>query len=104
MAVETDEDRAIFIDPDEFGVPVIWYLGSSPYPFNAIFDAEYQLLTTPLLDSGAEGSEPQIQCRDADLPPQASQGDAVSVAGKNCKAVEIKSDGTGMTVIRLQEV
>lgn len=104
MGVETDEDRAVFVDPDEHGVLVVWYRGSTPHPFTAIFDAEYQLLTTPLLDGGAEGSEPQIQCRDMDLPPDASQGDAVVVAGRNCTAVEIKPDGTGMTVVRLQEV
>ena len=103
MPVETDADRAIFVDADEFGAACTWNRAGSDSVFSVIFDEEYQLLTAELLDAGVEGSGPQIQCRTSDLPSGAAQGDAVSIDGTGYVAVEIKPDGTGMTVVRLQE-
>jgi len=99
MAVETEADRLLFVDGDEFAVAVVWGASS----FTAIFDAEYQLLVTPLVDGGVEGSGPQILARSSDIPVGAAQGDALTVDGRSYKAVEFKPDGTGMTTVRLQE-
>ncbi|TPK38698.1 hypothetical protein [Mesorhizobium sp. B2-5-3] len=109
MPVETAADRAIFVDADEFGAAVKWTSVAAVANFSAIFDAEYQLLTLPDLDAGVEASGPQIQCRTSDLPADAAHQDSVQVtdpetsALSNFVVVEIKPDGTGMTVVRLQE-
>ena len=99
MPVETDDDRAIFVDDGDFAVAVAWGAAS----FSAIFDADYLLLATPFLEGGAEGAGPQITARASDLPPGAATGDALTVDGRAYTAVELTPDGTGMTVVRLQE-
>lgn len=109
MPVETDADRLAFLDDDEFGVVARWTSAGGSVDLPAIFDAEYQLLTVPLIDGGAEGTGPQILCRDADVPADAAHDDAVTLRPDTAKAkaysvVEFKPDGTGMTTVRLQEV
>lgn len=110
MPVETDAERALFLAADEFGCSVVWTRDGVAQPaFDAIFDAEYQLLTTPLIDSGVEGAGPQILCRESDLPAGAAQDDQVAVTDPitlvvtTYRAVEFKPDGTGMTVVRMQK-
>jgi hypothetical protein len=103
MPVETDSDRAVFIDDDDFAVPVSWVHAGGTATFSAIFDAEYQLITSAFLDGGVEGSGPQILARSTDIPALAKQGDSVTVKATVYTAVEFKPDGTGMTIVRLQE-
>jgi hypothetical protein len=91
MPVETDADRAVFVDD------------GGTASFTALFDADYQLIAPPFLDGGAEGAGPQITARSSDIPAQAVHGDAVTIDGRAYRAVEFKPDGTGMTVVRLQE-
>lgn len=107
MAVETDADRAIFVNADDFGAGVTWTRagpGGAVATFDAIFDAEYELITGPYLEEGAEGSTPRIVARLSDLPAGATQGDGVAVGTQSFKVVEMKPDGRGMTEVRLQEV
>lgn len=109
MPVETEDDRALFVDADEFGCAVSWTRGATTAGFSAIFDEEYLAIVSPLLDGGAEGSGPRILCRSSDLPAGARQGDTVVVVhpvsgqATSFKAVEMMPDGTGMTAVRLQE-
>lgn len=102
MPVETDDDRRLFVQDDDFAVPVLWAHSGGMAHFYAIFDADYQLLSSAFLDAGVEGASPQIHACSADLPPAAAQGDGVTVAGGSYRVVEIKPDGTGMTIVRLQ--
>lgn len=109
MAIETDADRAVFTDPRDFGLTITWTGSVGPVELAAIFDADYLLLSSDLVDGGVEGNQPQITIRSADLPPFAAQGDAVSFPDpdttelRSFVVVELKPDGTGMTVVRLQE-
>lgn len=108
MPVETDADRLAFLDDDEYGVVARWTSAGGSVDLPAIFDADYQLLTVPLLDGGAEGSGPQILLRSSDVPADAAHEDAITLHPGTAKAatyrvVEIKPDGTGMTTVRLQE-
>ncbi|KQS90303.1 hypothetical protein [Rhizobium sp. Leaf386] len=108
MPVETDADLRLFINEDDWAVPCHWTSTGGATDFPAIFDAEYQLITSPFLDGGAEGSTPQITMCAVDVPALAAHGDAVIVNFGTVKAalytvVEFKPDGTGMTVVRLQE-
>ncbi len=104
MGVEGVDDRRLFIDADDFAVSVSWAAAGGTVTLSAIHDAEYQLLETPYLDGGVEGATPQIMAVSADLPPTAAHDDQVTVKGRLHRVVEIKPDGTGMTVVRLQEV
>lgn len=109
MPVETEDDLRLFVDADDWAVPVAWTSGGGTFPFSAIFDAEYQLLTPNFVDGGVEGSTPQITACSADIPDDAEQGDTVVVNVGTPKAetytvVEFKPDGTGMSVVRLQGV
>lgn len=104
MAIETDDDRRLFVEEDDFAVPVLWDRAGAVVSFPAIFDADYALLASPFIDGGVEGAAPQIHCCDTDLPTGRTQGDIVTVKAKAYEAVEFKPDGTGMTVVRLREV
>lgn len=104
MPVESDADRRLFVEEDDFAVGVSWVHSGGTATFPAIFDAEYQLLTSPYLEGGAEGSTPQIHMCSADVPATGAQGDTVAVNATSYRVVEFKPDGTGMTVVRLQEV
>ena len=109
MPVETEEDRAVFVDANEFGCSVSWTRGASVTAFPAIFDEDYLAIAVPMLDGGAEGAGPRILCRSSDLPAGARQDDPVTVThpvtgvATAYKAVEMMPDGTGMTAVRLQE-
>lgn len=104
MAVETDADRAVFVNGDEFGQAVTWTKkGGVAVQFSAIFDSEYRLLTSALLEEGAEGSAPVLLCRSSDLPAGAANDDSVQVAGASYRVIEIRPDGTGMCEVRLME-
>lgn len=109
MAVETDADRRLFVQEDDFAVPVAWAHAGGTANFPAIFDAEYQLLASSFIDGGAEGSTPQILACSADIPAAGKQGDAITVkpgtaGAATYRVVEFKPDGTGMTIVRLQEL
>lgn len=124
MPVETDADRAVFFDPEEFGVTVVWLppgaidddvLGDVPWgdgldleaapSFNAIF-ARPTLRTladgdaAPLLDRSAT-----LLCRESDLPADAAPDDPVAIGADQvayiCRTIE--PDGTGLVNVTLQK-
>lgn len=110
MPVETAADRAAFVNADEFGVAVAWDRAGTVSTFDAIFDADYQLLATAFDEGGQEGAAPQIVCPSSSLPFGAAHKDTLTVTNPETLAligtyrvVEIKPDGTGMTTVRLQE-
>lgn len=103
MPVESAADRAAFVSADDFGVAATWVSAGGSATVNGIFDAEYQLLTTALLDEGQEGATPVLHCRTADIPADAAHGDTVTIDSTDYTAVEFKPDGTGMSLVRLQE-
>lgn len=51
---------------------------------------------------GMEGSGPMLQALDADVSAIV-QGNAVAIGSTNYTVVTVEPDGTGVTVIRLQE-
>ena len=103
MPVETDADRRLFVDADEFAVSVSWNYRSRTATFTAIFDDQYLLLSSEFVDAGAEGSAPQILTVSSDVPAHGEHDDVITISAKHYRVAEIKPDGTGMTVVRLQE-
>lgn len=103
MPVETDADRRMFVNANDWAMPVVWIHAGGTAALAAIFDEDYALLGSPFVDAGMEGATPQIHCCSADVPPTGGSGDSVTVNGRRFTVAEIKPDGTGMTIVRLQE-
>ena len=104
MPVETDEDRAGFVDPDEFGVAVTWTRsGVAQTPFNAIFNR-------PTIVYGDDGSAAATErkatlfCREMDIPAGAAEDDPVAVGGETTSYVcgVLRPDGTGFCLVELK--
>lgn len=114
MPVESASDRALFVSREEFGAIAVWRTADGlTATFDAIFDDEYQLLASDVLEEGMEGSTPHLLCRSGDLPAGAAQDDLVQISRLDefgatvpvgtYNAVEFRPDGTGMTDVRLRE-
>lgn len=109
MAIETDADRAAFLDPEEFGAVAIWTSASGAKPaINVIYDDTFVALGGADLELTAEGSRLQLMVRSRDVPGDAAHDDVITVTNdvlgtKNFTVLEFQPDGTGFTVVRLQE-
>ena len=95
MGVESDADRAVFVDPVGFGTEVT--VGGSA--LDAIFDNAY--VEVGLDGVTVESVGPVLHCRTIDVPGVA-QDDAAVVNAVNYTVGEVMPDGTGMTLLRLR--
>ena len=102
MPVETDADRALFLDADEFGVSGTYTKqGAAAVPLAGIFDREAIAVALGAVD--LDDQDPQFLVAETDIPDGAGHGDAVSVGGENWRVRNIQPDGTGMAVIKLEK-
>ena len=103
MAVEDAADRAAFLDPGEFGgTGTYTRQGDKPVGLGGIFDREPITLSIGA-DLSLDDAGPQLLVAESDLPAGAGQGDAVTIPGEgNFLVKNIRPDGTGMAVIRLE--
>jgi hypothetical protein len=100
MPIESDHDRAQFLDPDEFGLEAVYSLagGGPSATINGIFDVPHAAI-----DGGEiaiSDRRPTFLCRITDLPAGASgggAGDSLTVDGVIYQVVDHEPDGTGMT-------
>lgn len=112
MPIETDDDRAIFLDPEDFGAVVEWPEGSLIF-VNGVFDDTAISLSAGDLEFAQTGGSMQVLMRSIDMPISASHGDEIAVGtgleagalvgARSYRVLEIQNDGTGMTVVRLEE-
>ena len=97
MAVETDTERAIFVELDDFAVAATYGGGT----VNGIFDKEYLEL-----DSGGSVAfavnQPRFVCRTSDVS-DAADGDSITISGTSYIIRVVQEDGTGMTTLVLEE-
>ena len=109
MPIETDQDRLLFLDPDEFGSLAVWTSASGIKPAApCVFDDSFIGLTAGDLEFEAEGGQIRITLRTIDVPADGAHEDTVQVTSplfpaRTFKVFEFQPDGTGMTVVRLQE-
>lgn len=102
MAVESAADRAVFFNPEEFGVEASYTLaaGGAATAIDGMFDnAADELLGEP----GLIGRPPTFKCRSADLPAGAAKGDTLVVNAVSHTVQEIRPDGTGVSELVLEE-
>ena len=95
------EDFSEFLDTDDFAVsatftPVV----GDPSTITGIFDAEYFEIDGDSV--GVAGSQPMFLCKTADVAA-AKFGDALTVNAVNYKIVNIQPDGTGLTMLILEQ-
>jgi hypothetical protein len=102
MAVETATERAIFFDPNDFGDAASYTVqGGSAVTVNGIFDNEF-------VEVDAGGTipvameQPTFTCRTSDVS-SASEGDSITIKTVNYTVRVVQSDGTGVTVLVLEE-
>lgn len=103
MPVESDDDRAVFVNPDEFGVTATYALaagGSSSV--DGVFDDGVE--QPEFGDPGILSGQPTLRLPSADLPGAAAAGDGLTVSGTSYKVREIRLDGRGMATLILEEV
>lgn len=94
--IEDADDRAAFLDPEEFGSAITWTRGASSSTLNAIFSRP-----SILVDGGGEAETIDraavLYCREADLPAGYAEDDAIAVDGQAqafaVKAVRLTGDG-----------
>ena len=104
MAIETDADRDVFVEPDDFGVAATWNAGAGPVSVNGIFEDSYFGIDAGNLEFTQSGARIQFLVKSSSIPAGAAQGNPVVVDSVQYKVLEIQPDGTGMTVVRLEEV
>ncbi len=102
MAVESADDRAIFFSADDFGVTASYTpAGGAASSVKGIFDNEY--FET---DAGGEVAialqQPMFHCRTADVSGVA-EGDAIVINTVNYTIRNVRPDGTGLTMLILEE-
>lgn len=97
MAVETDTERAIFFEVDDFGVAATYAGGT----VNGIFNKNYLEL-----DSGGSVAfainQPRFVCRTSDVS-SAAEGDAITISGTSYVIRVVQDDGTGVTTLVVEE-
>jgi len=102
MAVETADDRAIFVNVGDFGTAATYTpSGGVASTVNGIFDNDFIEVDT----GGGVGvalQQPRFHCRTADVS-SASEGDALSVGGTSYTIRIVQDDGTGMTMLVLEK-
>lgn len=98
MAVESADDRAVFVNPNDFGVTATYGAAS----VNGIFDSGYFAASLGL-QVELEGSRLRFLCRSADLPGTPAHGDTLTIAATTYKVREIHPDGTGMTELVIEK-
>jgi hypothetical protein len=101
MAVESADDRAIFVGIDDFGVAATYTpSGGAAVTVNGIFDNDFIEVETGA-GVGVALQQPRFQCRTADVS-SAAEGDALVINAVNYTIRIVQDDGTGMTVLVLE--
>lgn len=102
--VEDDDDRAAFLDPDEFGTEARYTpAGGDAVDMNVILDEASRSVQ-------GVGEVPSIlpfsraACRTADLPATATEGDRLEIvaSGRSFLVKAIVPDSTGMARLELE--
>lgn len=102
MAVETATELEIFFSADDFGVTATYTpLGGSSSNVKGIYDHEFY-------EAEAGGSvtvaieQPRFVCRTSDVQ-NAAEGDALVINSVDYTIRVVQDDGTGVTVLVLEE-
>jgi hypothetical protein len=103
MAVESPADRAAFLSADDFGVEASYrpVAGGASTTIEGIFDNDF--LQVEAEHSAAATRSPRFTCRTADLSLEGRKGDQLVINGVTYLVTVVHPDGTGMTVLWLED-
>jgi len=102
MAVESADDRAVFIDVDDFGsAGTFTPSGGSASTVNGIFDNDF-IEVDAGGGIGVALQQPRFHCRTADVSSAADR-DAIVVGEVQYTIRILQDDGTGMTMLVLEK-
>jgi hypothetical protein len=110
MAIETDEDRLAFVDPDEFGATATFTLNGG-----AVLTDVPGIYDDPNVTKGlrqnnqfsysqgqdVSGDKPEFHCLTSAIPGVKNGRATVVIGGENFSVFNVQHDGTGMTCVRL---
>ncbi len=102
MAIEDDIDRAIFTDPDEWGVAIVYTLaGGGSTTLAGIFDRDaLQVALGGAVDLSDTG--PQVIVAEADLPIGHANDDTLTIDGLVWIRKTAEPYGTGFVTLFLE--
>jgi hypothetical protein len=102
MGVETAADRAVFVNPADFGVTATYTpVAGSPSSVNGIKDAPWVNAQVEAF-VGVESTHPTFLAETANLPG-VTHGATLVIAGVTFKVRGVQDDGTGFTVLILEK-
>lgn len=95
------ENYSHYFSTDDFAITASYTPdGGSAKTINGIFDNNYELIDTG--EIGVSSTVPMFQCATSDLA-NASNLDQITINGTDYNVIEVMPDGTGVTMLRLQE-
>ena len=102
MAVETDIERAVFFNADDFAVSATYTpAGGSATTITGIFDDAFEEVEVGAFVPVASSS-PMFQCKTSDVSA-AAEGDALTGNATSYIVRVVMDDGTGVTMLQLEK-
>lgn len=101
MAVESADDRLIFLSVDDFGISATFTHGATTTTISGIFDNDFIEVDA----GGGVGfalQQPKFVCRTADVST-AVEDDTLVISSVTYKIKVRQDDGTGMTTLILEK-
>ena len=99
MGIETEADRAIYLDTSDFGVTITKADAST---FTAIWDLRFVLIQPNGLSIGYESAEPRLMAKSTDVS-SLNHGDTLSIQSISYVLRGIEPDNLGMTTLILEK-
>ena len=102
MAVESADDRAVFVDVDDFGSAATYTPSGGSAKHGQRHFRQRLHRSRCRRRKGVALQQPRFHCRTADVS-SAAGGDALVVGGVNYTIRIVQDDGTGMTMLVLEK-
>jgi len=100
MPLETAQDLLNFFDTDTHGTSASVTIDSTTTSISVILNKEYFAIAGESVD--VDGTQPVVTCRSTDVTG-IDTSDTIVIDAETYNIVNIQPDGTGMTVLILQE-
>lgn len=102
MAVESNDDLAIFFELDDFGTEAVYTQANKrPIMISGIFDNPHASITaTDMMDVTIP--KPSFVCRTVDMP-NAAEGDTIKIRNVTYTIRVVATDGLGVTTLIMEK-
>ncbi len=100
MALETNQDLENFFDTETHGITATVTINGTGSSIKVIINKEYFAIPGESVD--VTGFQPMVHCRTQDITG-IDTDDTITVDGVTFNITEIQDDGTGVTVLILQD-